>query len=92
MIHRINTDKFHYHSGTKTFTQEASTLGPDFESVICNAVWSPRMNFNLVSAKTGNVVEMVLDRIERDGEYEILLWKFRPLGCEAFNNLIIFND
>ncbi len=77
---QFNTREFNYHNGT--FTAEASTLGDQFDG----------KDFELVSERTGRVVEMVLVGPRYDGEGDLTHWEFQPHNCFTFNDLIVFND
>lgn len=93
MIHRINTNRFFYHSPDKIFAQEASTLDSEFNSLFGRLFADNKtVGFELVSERTGNIVIMKLDRIEFDGDGDTREWVFRPLGCQAFEQLVIWND
>lgn len=48
--------------------------------------------FELVSERSGKVVKMVFYKRHFDGESELTHWEWRPFECNAFHNLIIFND
>lgn len=77
---QFSTNLFSYHDGT--FTAEASTLGDQFTG----------RDFELVSERTGRVVEMVLVGPRYDGEGDLTHWEFQPHNCFTFNDLIVFND
>lgn len=77
---QFNTREFSYHYGT--FTADASTLGDQFTG----------KDFELVSERTGRVIEMVLVGPRYDDEGELTHWEFQPHSCFTFDNLIIFND
>lgn len=79
---QINTNQFSYHGDTKTFTAEASTLGDQFTG----------QDFELVSERTGRVVEMVLVGPRYNDEGELTHWEFQPHNCFTFNDLTVFND
>ncbi len=78
---QFNTREFNYYDGT--FTAEASTLGDRF---------SGEEDFELVSERTGRVIEMVLVGPRFNDERELTHWEFQPHNCFTFNNLIVFND
>ena len=93
MAHRINTDMFDYHGRTRTFTQEASSLGVTFQAMFghvftdaCDA------GFELVSERTGKVIKMTLVEPVRDRENEIGFWEFIPYRNGSFIKLVVFND
>ncbi|KKM27534.1 hypothetical protein LCGC14_1573730 [marine sediment metagenome] len=77
---QFNTREFNYHNGT--FTAEASDLGDRFSG----------KDFELVSERTGRVVEMVLVGPRYDAEGDLTHWEFQPHNCYTFDDLIIFND
>lgn len=77
---QLNTRDFSYHDGT--FAAQISDLGNKF----------PGQTFELVSERTGRVVEMVLVGPRYDGEGDLTHWEFQPHNCFTFNDLIIFND
>jgi len=82
---QINTNQFNYHAASGTFTAEASTLGNQFD-------YSYNGIFELVSHRTGKVVEMRLVQRHYDREGDLTHWEFKPINCESFKNLIVFND
>lgn len=79
---QISTNQFSYHGDTKTFTAEASTLHGQFDG----------KDFELVSERTGKVVEMVLVGPRYDREGDLTHWEFQPHECFTFECLIVFND
>ncbi len=97
---QISTREFNYHNGT--FTAEASTLGEvSFRSMFSRVFDGNPLpdgcslldeGFRLVSERTGKERRMVFYKIHRDPENEITHWEWRPFECDAFHNLIVFND
>lgn len=81
-MQRLSTDLFSYHTEDKTFTACASTLGRKFNG----------QAFELKSARTGKVVEMVLVGPRYDNEGELTHWEFQPHMCFTFESLTVFND
>lgn len=80
---QISTNQFKYYGDTKTFTAFASSLPVHQFSA---------KDFELVSERTGKVVEMVLVGPRYDREGDLTHWEFQPHKCFAFNELIVFND
>lgn len=81
-MQQINTREFNYHDGT--FTACASTL--EEYALYCST------GFELVSERTGKVIQMRLVQPHYDREGDITHWEFIPTDRETFKSLIIFND
>ncbi len=87
---QFNTSEFNYHDGT--FAAEASDLGDRFSKLFSGHGRDHCDSFNLVSERTGRVVEMVFVGPRYDREGDLTHWEFQPHNCYTFNDLIIFND
>jgi len=84
MIKRFRTEQFDYSKATRTFSQEASTLGE----------W-PGDRFELVSQWGGRVAVFCLTETETDDEGDVLQWTWTPLraGVKATRvSVVVFND
>ncbi len=84
---QISTSLFSYHSAAREFTACASTLHGQFDGRSFDG-----RSFELVSQRTGKAVEMLLRCVHHDGEGDLTHWEFLPVECNAFHNLIVFND
>ncbi len=83
---QINTDRFNYCDGT--FTAEVSDLYDLFGYNIFAS------GIELVSQRTGKMVQMHLAQRHHDSEGDLTHWEFKPRNPDEsrFKNLIIFND
>ncbi len=97
---QINTREFTYHAGTLV-TEMSNFKGR--EAILFSKVFDdgkPLPNgcslldegFELVSQRSGKVVKMVFHKRHFDRENELTHLEWRPFECDAFHNLIIFND
>ena len=96
MVQRIETSNFNYHGETRTFTQDASTLGVDlfatmFQELIPEESYQ---GFILVSERTGDEQPLHLEGRVRDAEGDIQFWRFKPgfPGQANFTELLVWND
>ena len=92
----VSTNKFHYHSGEKLFTQEISSLGNfSFGQIYPDACDE---GFILVSHKTGAKITLYVSKCDMDG-IEILGWHLKPTPESVKKNprisgirMLIIND
>jgi len=82
---------FRYDKATRTFTTEASNLGP---GTLFDRVWrdAADMGLTIISERTGNEMVFVIDRTVVDREGDTLQWVLRPAAADELLTLIIFND
>lgn len=101
---QLSTDNFAYKN--RVFSAEASTLGGLFKNMFSyvhgGLGGDPSLldkgeslldeGFELVSARTGAVVKMVVAEVHRDPENEVTHWVFKPRQHDSFDSLVVFND
>lgn len=79
----LNTNQFSYQKDTKCFCTEASDIGLRF---------APEA-FDLKSSRTGEIVRMVLSKIDRDASGEdIYGWHFKTATESHDFTALIIND
>ena len=88
----VNMAMFHYHPEDKTFTQEISTLGRDFQ---LGQVYDDACDegFTMVSHHTGKHVAFAQCSVDKDREGDIAGWWYESVtpGHKGFRCLVI-ND
>ena len=90
----ITTSQFSYRNGT--FSAFASDFNLDQFVEMMNpagahSLTQPR-GFRLTSARTGNVITMILDKCHYDRENDLTHWTFKTTHCDAIKELVIWND
>lgn len=79
----LNTNQFDWHKDTKCFCSEASDLG----------IGMAPEAFDLKSSRTGEIVRMVLSKIDRDATGEdIYGWHFKTATESHDFTALIIND
>jgi len=86
----FNTNEFSYKN--RKFTAEASDFKGRFQSMF-KQIFDDACDegFELKSARTGKVVEVILVETVRY-DNEIQFWMFTPYCNDSFDSLIVFND
>lgn len=83
-LHQVLTDRVTWSGVDATFTGEASEMG--FPVGV-----TPR-NFELVSHKTGEVLEVYGTGVDLDGEGDVIAWYFQPVNPNYDFRVIVLND
>jgi hypothetical protein len=87
---QISTSQFTYKN--RVFSASASDFPNPNDLFQPNFPIAQTLGFELVSERTGAMLEMMLIRNHYDGEGDLTHWRFMPCNSNAFDTLIVFND
>lgn len=86
----LNTKQFHWDPDSKTFSEEASTVGFTGSCMLFDDACD--VGIHLKSHRTGKIEPFYLSKTVKDSEGDIQAWEFASVKSNLGCKVVIFND